>query len=79
VLSNEAELLFEGQWARGISVEAGGGGVKVMRGRGEPVLCRIGAVALREESLCTRLGDACVKGDRCSRKAEPGLSFFFIS
>jgi hypothetical protein len=26
------------------------------------VLCRIEAVALREESLCTRLGDACVGG-----------------
>ena len=47
-------------------------------GCGEPVLCRIVAVALREESRCTRLGHACVEGDRCSRKAEPGLSFFFI-
>jgi hypothetical protein len=42
------------------------------------VLCRTEAIALREESLCTRLGHACVEGDRCSRKAEPGLSFFFI-
>jgi hypothetical protein len=48
VLSNEAELLFWGQWAWGVSVEAGGG-VEVVNergtndidisGQGRPVLC----------------------------------------
>ena len=37
----------------------------------EPWLCA-------RRAFCTRLGHACVDGDRCSRKAEPSLSFFFI-
>ena len=32
-MSTEAELLFSGQWAWGVSDEAGGGGVKVINKR----------------------------------------------